>query len=349
MVIKWTLVMPLIFIFLRSSESFNSDINRELAKELFSKKTYKEAMRFITGTKNDSAFASDPSKMAAPDNCSPRKTTVIIDQPKELNHLFWPSCTRVMQCGGCSGHESQVCVPTHRGKTTTKINVVRVRLPYAGAATLEYVGMEMLEIESHTDCVEECRVKPEDCDDSVHVYSEEDCSCRCKKTKYVKCSDPKTWDTTTCSCRCPKVKRCRHGLHFSYDSCSCEHLGSSRFASANTTDDHEKSGTNQVIPNGREPMPKEIIDSHKSVTQNQIETNNLPTFPSTSTTTFSTTTYSTTTATTTVPSTTTTTATTTSTTTPPPPRRKCRTRKCPFRWVKVRQKNGCWGCKPKLT
>ena len=61
--------------------------------------------------------------MAAPDNCSPRKTTVVIDQPKEHNHLFWPSCTRVMKCGGCSGHESQVCVPTSRGKTKTKINV----------------------------------------------------------------------------------------------------------------------------------------------------------------------------------------------------------------------------------
>lgn len=348
-VIKWTSVLPILLIFLRTSESMVSQIPIDLAKELFSKKTYQEAMGFITGTKNDSIFASTPSKMAAPDNCSPRKTTVVIEQPKERNDLFWPSCTRVMKCGGCSGHESQVCVPTHRGKTKTKINVVRVRLPYAGAAAFEYVGMEMLEIESHTDCVEECRIKAEDCDDSVHVYSEQDCSCRCKKTKYVKCSDPKTWNKVTCSCQCPKVKKCTHGLYFSNDSCSCEHSGSSKFASANASINIEKSGTNQILPNDRDQIgrPVEIIDSRQEVTQksNRIQTSPITskrTVPTTTTT--STTTTATTTTTTQLP----TTASTTTTTMAPTPNSKCKPRRCPPRWVKIRQKNGCWGCKPRL-
>ena len=67
---------------------------------------------------------SASSEAASMANCEPEMRTVHLDLPVEANTLFFPTCVRLEQCGGCCYGPLLTCRPT---KTTSIF--LKVRLP----------------------------------------------------------------------------------------------------------------------------------------------------------------------------------------------------------------------------
>lgn len=61
-------------------------------------------------------------EMAEMANCKPELTTVALDLPEEPNAIFFPTCVRIEQCGGCCYGPLLTCRPT-----ITKVVRLKVR------------------------------------------------------------------------------------------------------------------------------------------------------------------------------------------------------------------------------
>ncbi|XP_052828401.1 uncharacterized protein LOC106872293 [Octopus bimaculoides] len=312
----------------------------------------KDLQEFLHVNDGDFQYAST-SEIVNADYCSPRLTTIEIPQPTEYNKYYWPKCTRVKRCGGCAEHESLACVPTTKGKVFKKVQVVRLNYDYYGAPSLTLDRVVGIDLETHTDCEQVCKVTEDDCDDKIHIYSSADCSCRCKPSLNTRCTHPKTWNKKTCRCTCPKLKACGHGLYFNKILCTCQHYrgyDGTNFASANASfvkqSEISKSGSNQLDSNRINSDGKPQTDLAKTdaaITNNQ-STDDLDKGSSLmeilSTEGLRTTTMPTTIETTTEKKT------TLKITKPSKAANICASKKCPPRWMPVLQRNGLCGCKP---
>ena len=59
--------------------------------------------------------------LARDDGCAPRNRTVSCQKDADPNVVYWPSCTRLQQCGGCCGHDMLECAPTEEEAVALKV------------------------------------------------------------------------------------------------------------------------------------------------------------------------------------------------------------------------------------
>ena len=67
-------------------------------------------------------LAAIAGMIAEPDICQPRLQSVTVPPDPDVRVLYWPTCTMVMQCGGCCGHEMHVCAPTQLQSKDVSVN-----------------------------------------------------------------------------------------------------------------------------------------------------------------------------------------------------------------------------------
>ncbi|KAK3881823.1 hypothetical protein Pcinc_013755 [Petrolisthes cinctipes] len=191
-------------------------------------------------------------KMAEMANCKPELTTVSLDLPKKPTPIFFPTCVRIEQCGGCCYGPLLTCRPTvtevvrlkvlkttssaassrnsntnnrpgsgserSRGTTTRRRRRRRQSVP----------SFHEVQVERHTACGCGCRVQASDCNLQVQDYREGECACVCKnrdeKTKCEEQNSTKYWDNASCNCYCRRPLDCSTGQFFSHESCKCEEV-----------------------------------------------------------------------------------------------------------------------------
>ncbi|KAG7166484.1 putative vascular endothelial growth factor 2-like [Homarus americanus] len=179
-------------------------------------------------------LAGSTSKKATMANCVPEMTTVSLNLPTESNVMYYPTCVRLEQCGGCCFGPHLTCRP----KTTevVKFKVLRtvmtnsVRRRSNRRRRQNEASYHEVEVIKHTDCECGCKIQEQDCIASIQTYNEAECSCVCKnrdeKAKCEKQNSTKYWDNDSCSCYCRKTQPCGSGEIFSQVSCKCEQLAS---------------------------------------------------------------------------------------------------------------------------
>jgi PDGF/VEGF domain len=88
--------------------------------------------------------------------------------------VYYPSCTRVKQCGGCCSHKLLTCQPIETQTLTFEL----IKSQYTGGNKLKYIGKEIALIEEHTKCRCDCAVKEQDCK-PFQKYNKPQCKCDC--------------------------------------------------------------------------------------------------------------------------------------------------------------------------
>lgn len=155
------------------------------------------------------------------DLCNPREMTVAIPRDPDPNVVLWPSCTRVMRCGGCCPSELFDCEPIET--VTTTVGVLKSKLPYPGSQRFDYLGVMFIPIEKHVRCEPKCKVKAIHCN-PMQNYFENDCRCVCKNQNLAShCPSHKVWSDDQCACVCPNrnTARCFGFQTFNEDTCTC--------------------------------------------------------------------------------------------------------------------------------
>ncbi|XP_063874972.1 vascular endothelial growth factor A-like [Scylla paramamosain] len=149
-------------------------------------------------------------------HCQPEKKTVELDLPQEYGTVFFPTCVRVEQCGGCCGHPLLTCRPSSTKTVTyevTKMTAEHISSPY-------YVN-----VTKHVKCECQCSVTEQDCTTS-QTYDENNCECICENEEQKRACDKrkdKLWDKDSCTCKCRKDDVvCETGEFFCQDSCKCK-------------------------------------------------------------------------------------------------------------------------------
>lgn len=141
---------------------------------------------------------------------------------------------------------------------------------YTGSSRLAVRNKEIVQVEKHTKCKCQCKIKQEDCN-SFQEYRQSECLCVCnnldEKKKCAKFNDTKLWDPTICKCRCREAADCSTGFYFDQNRCMCVAVPvRRRFAELSSSqernfDDKEKYDieTPAVAPISDEVQEKENI------------------------------------------------------------------------------------------
>lgn len=175
-------------------------------------------------------------------NCKPELVTVPLELPSQADTMFFPTCVRLEQCGGCCYGPLLTCRPTVTKVVKVKVlkistvsssNTVRGGEGGGGGGRRlrrqSQQSYHLVEVVKHTACECGCRVREEDCNSDLHVYFEGECACKCKnKDEQTKCeqqNSTKYWDNESCNCFCRRAADCGTGEIFSQTTCGCERLG----------------------------------------------------------------------------------------------------------------------------
>ncbi|XP_059168063.1 uncharacterized protein LOC131950049 [Physella acuta] len=146
-------------------------------------------------------------RLAESDDCSPRPTTVRIEVPLDNPRVrYFPLCTRIERCGGCTATPNVACVPTYVERVSYK--VLKGEYPYDGAQHLMFPGYANVVIERHVTCRVQCMLNAEKCGPGKSFDSYR-CSCQCLDIR--RCEPPFFFDPETCRCSCGPVNCCPAG------------------------------------------------------------------------------------------------------------------------------------------
>lgn len=185
--------------------------------------------------------AGETAELATMATCKPEVRTVELDLPTEANTLFYPTCVRLEQCGGCCYGPLLTCRPKvtkvvkykvlktvvggSNSPTATRRNDNRRGRRRRRETVPSYHEVEAIK---HVQCECGCKVQEQDCNPAIHNYQESDCACVCKsKDEKVKCEQQggtKYWDIDSCACYCRRTMDCSTGEFFSHTTCGCERL-----------------------------------------------------------------------------------------------------------------------------
>ncbi|XP_071087814.1 vascular endothelial growth factor D-like [Haliotis cracherodii] len=185
------------------------------------------------------------AEFAFPDECSPRLMTVEIprDMTHDVNVMTWPTCTRVMRCGGCCANSMLQCAP--RSSRPKRITVLKTLLFESNLPDLlmEWDGTHEVTVEEHLECVVTCRLTANDCNKRQRFDSFE-CSCTCRR--HLTCYPYQRWDIETCTCVCIEPEHeCEDGLTYSPRTCSCIINRDQQYSNLET-DDESSENVSQV-------------------------------------------------------------------------------------------------------
>ncbi|KAJ6639119.1 Vascular endothelial growth factor A, partial [Pseudolycoriella hygida] len=161
--------------------------------------------------------------MAQPAICSPQLAVVSLrpeHEPEDPSVMYFPSCTRIKQCGGCCQHKLLECQPV---ETEIKTFVV-IKSQFTGNIKMPLKEKVPVVVEEHTKCKCDCIVKEQDCK-THQIYLPSQCKCECvnvdDRNKCLRHTS-KIWDESDCSCRCRESsKECTTGTYYDENTCGC--------------------------------------------------------------------------------------------------------------------------------
>jgi len=169
---------------------------------------------------NEQAVSIMANQIATPDVCEPRLMSVPIPPDSDPKVMFWPTCTKLEQCGGCCGHDLLECTPT--SSEIVVVQVMKQRLSDDGSGRYDYVGNVDVPLKRHKACECQCKTKPADCNADSQYYDDASCTCRCRNADMAtSCVLPKKWEEKHCRCTCPTLKNCLDDEYFDFNTCSC--------------------------------------------------------------------------------------------------------------------------------
>lgn len=154
--------------------------------------------------------------------CTPQLAVVPLKpehEPEDPSVIYFPSCTRIKQCGGCCTHKLLECQPI---ETEIKTFVI-IKSQYTGNAKMPLKEKVPVVVEEHTKCKCDCRIKENDCKRN-QIYIKSQCKCECTNVDdHNKClgETSKIWDSDDCTCRCRDSKDCTTGTYYDESTCSC--------------------------------------------------------------------------------------------------------------------------------
>lgn len=166
--------------------------------------------------------------------CKPEMQTVELDLPVQSNTLFYPTCVRVEQCGGCCYGPLLTCRPTATSEVALRVLKTvtgssgdgRRRLKRQRRRRQTTNSYHDVTVIKHDACECGCVVQQKDCNPAIHTYRESECACVCtnrdEKARCEQENDTKYWDNDSCTCFCRRPVDCSTGEFFSQASCRCE-------------------------------------------------------------------------------------------------------------------------------
>lgn len=189
-------------------------------------------LAYMEEDENKSVYINDDSKSANNESmvpiaeqasCIPEKKIVELPRPTDPTEIFWPTCTRVLRCGGCCTSKLLKCSPI--ATSTISVKLIKARYNRPSSNRFDHLGYEVVKLEQHDQCRCVCREKKEDCT-SLQIYSADKCKCECKNNALISsCTGPdRHWDRRECSCKCNVYEDCSTGFFFNPQSCRCESL-----------------------------------------------------------------------------------------------------------------------------
>ncbi|XP_012278267.1 vascular endothelial growth factor C [Orussus abietinus] len=248
----------------RSADSSDLSVALKMAKEVNELQTVED---FLTQVKGVPPSAKDlftidsrisgversNAEVAKPAKCMPELQTVPIkENHADPSTIYFPSCTRVMRCGGCCSHSLLSCQPVSSEIRNFQVIVTKVE----HGQSLSYRGKEIVPTEEHTKCKCDCKFKPEHCTEK-QIYVEDECRCTCsnvdEEEKCRRSNETKLWDPDLCSCLCRTSQECTTGFYFDLKTCSCSEVPFSQnwFASDRIA--------NRFQPNSKPDTPPLIV------------------------------------------------------------------------------------------
>lgn len=142
--------------------------------------------------------------MATSDECSPRNVSVRLPlNYSDSQVAYYPECTMVQRCGGCTPTQYLSCEPLYKEKIVLK--VLRAVYLYPGALHMQWTGYESVEVERHLTCRPVCNLTSGACG-PLKQFVPHQCKCQCRR--FDRCSNEQKWDDNTCSCRCRNERPC---------------------------------------------------------------------------------------------------------------------------------------------
>jgi hypothetical protein len=154
--------------------------------------------------------------------CQPRPRLVRLPWPNDTSvHKMTPSHVEANRCDGSCFHRQQSCLPTRVKKKKIPVLLAECTI-HSGKCDKTCAEVE---IEEHTECGCECKMKRHHCN-AKQVYREELCSCHCRDLSEVQaCHESgRIWDPGMCMCRCPlaSLQQCSTNFVFDFtNSCKC--------------------------------------------------------------------------------------------------------------------------------
>ncbi|XP_059098408.1 uncharacterized protein LOC131892607 [Tigriopus californicus] len=155
-------------------------------------------------------------------HCQPRPRVVHLPWPNDTSfHQMTPSHVEVKLCDGGCFHRKQSCLPLQTKKIKIPVLLARCTIH---SRKCEKTCSEV-EVEEHTLCGCECKIKRHHCNDKQE-YRKELCSCQCRDLSAVEeCYESgRVWDPSKCMCRCPlsTLQECSSKYVFDFtNTCKC--------------------------------------------------------------------------------------------------------------------------------
>lgn len=162
------------------------------------------------------------SAVRAKIHCQPRPRLVRLPWPNDTSvHQMLPSHVEANRCDGSCSHRQQSCLPTRIRKKKVPVVLAQCTIHAGKCAKI----CAEVEIEEHTECGCECKIKRHHCN-VKQVYRDELCSCHCRDLSEVQaCHESgRVWDPGMCMCRCPlaSLQQCSTNFVFDFtNSCKC--------------------------------------------------------------------------------------------------------------------------------
>ncbi|XP_043253448.1 vascular endothelial growth factor A-A-like [Colletes gigas] len=206
----------------------------QLAKKIDSMDSIDEFLNIVQGVPKSHLPTSFHSRMGdagersnaerpVPAKCMPELQPVSLKLDNDPSTVYFPSCTRVMRCGGCCSHSLLSCQPV--ASELRNFEVWVVSMDYVNGPS--YRDKRIIPVEEHTKCVCDCRIKAEHCNEK-QSYVKDECRCACNNNDEAeKCSknnDTKVWNPELCACFCREELDCSTGFYFDQNTCRCRQV-----------------------------------------------------------------------------------------------------------------------------
>lgn len=133
------------------------------------------------------AARSDQPRQAT---CQPIESIVSVVPPEERDPtvFYFPSCIKMMQCGGCCAHSGTTCSPIDENEKQITLKKTKF---VGGPKGFQSMGDVTITVKEHTKCKCQCKKTAADCN-GLQKFIPSQCRCECQNyDEQDKCSKVK--------------------------------------------------------------------------------------------------------------------------------------------------------------